>query len=319
MSSSVTNVSNVETVSGVPGTDTNIVSKDNDVSTGSINITTGNCTTGTAGSIVLTAGTSTSGTNGSIAFEVQGQYRYIWPTSPPPNDMFVLGIESYSTTDGITTYQLGWTPGSICFHASTTVTLENGTKVPMSQLRYHDRVLAVDRHMNFIYSPVVDFTGVFPNRSGPCVKIFYKSPRSEDKTDSLIVSGLHMLYCSDEKSNKGSFICAQNIVPGMKLLGVDNKFTDVTKVQISYDVGWYTPLTQHGTIVVNDVVGSCHTNGPQSMVRFMYGPLYWYLYFFPKKANELPKPDVNHWFSIRYRRGPVGKTVERFLRLFRWS
>ena len=180
----------------------------------------------------------------------------------------------------------------------------------MDKLRYGDKVLAVDDQMNLIYSPVVDFTGVFPDRNGSYVRIYHKHG------EALIVSGTHLIYAD------GKFMMAQDLQVGMKLMSCVSPtvsgMSEITHIENGFTTGWYTPLTKCGTVVANNIVASCHTKGPHSMVRFMYKPLYFYLSLFPKKKGEFPK-ETNHWFSIGYRRGPVGRFVEKCLKFFKWE
>jgi hypothetical protein len=245
-------------------------------------------------------------TDGSIYLTV-GTDVYKWPTSPPPGNNFVLGVDSHSTTDGITTYLLGWTEGFICFHVSSKVMLEDGTSVTMDKLKYGDKVLSMDNNMGLVYSPIVDFTGVFPNRSGTFVRIY-----SNRCSDPLTLSGIHMVATS-----AGKFIQARDLKVGMVLMS-KNGSSEIINIETGVEVGWYTPLTKTGTIVVDDIVSSCHTKGPHSMVRFMYKPLYLYLYLFPHKVGTFPV-ETNHWYSIGFRRGPIGCFIERMLKKLDWT
>jgi hypothetical protein len=247
-------------------------------------------------------------TNGSVKLII-GTTIYIWPTSPPPNYNYVLGVINIQTVDDITTYTLGWTFGFVCFHASTKVTLEDQTVVTMDKLKYGDKVLATDKNMNFVYSPVVDFTGVFPNKPGSYVKIFNKHGTT------LMVSGTHLIYANNE------FMMANDLKIGMKLLMNKNgvpEISEISHLENGFAIGWYTPLTKTGTIVAEGIVASCHTSGKHNMVRFMYMPLYVYLYFRPNVQGKLPI-ETEHWFSIKYRRGPIGKCVENVLKKFNWT
>lgn len=263
----------------------------------------------TAGSIILKPGTGTDA-NGSLFFNINGNQVYKWPTSAPPGTNYAPAITSVDTVDGITTYTMGWVyVNFICFHKSCTVMLQNGTVVTLDKLRYQDRVLTVDKNMKPVYSKVIDFTGVFPNMDGAYVKIYY--------SDSyMMLSGNHLLYCDN------TYKQAKDITEGMKLMTVsdngDFRQVTVTKVECGVTNGWYTPLTSTGTIVINGVIASCHTTGPHDMVHFMYKPLHAYRYLFPRKAGEFPKEE-KHFYSIRFRRGAVGRFIEKILLKFNWK
>jgi len=249
-------------------------------------------------------------TNGTIYLTV-GNIVYKWPTIPPPNNTYVLGIDSSSTVNGITTYDLGWVEGaSICFHASSKVLLESGPWISMERLKYGDKILTINKDNQFVYSPVVDFTGVFPFTVGSFIRVFHQ------RGNPLTLSEIHLVY------SNGKFVMAKDLQVGMKLRVYTNssvsELSEITRIETGTERGWYSPLTKTGTIVVDGVVASCHTSGPQSMVRFMYKPLYWYLYFFPNKEGTLPV-ETNHWYSIGFRRGPIGKFVEKCLKVFKWE
>lgn len=273
---------------------------------GSVNLTSATINTNNASTLANQGDVNITTTNGTVKLII-GTNVYIWPTTPPPGYQFVLGIDNIQTVEGITIYTLGWVMGFICFHASTKVTLDSGIVITMDKLRYGDKVLAVDNQMNLIYSPVVDFTGVFPDKQGSYVKVYHRHG------EPLMVSGIHLVYAD------GKFIMAQDLKVGMKLMSCMSPtvsgMSEITHVETGFATGWYTPLTQCGTVVANNVVASCHTTNSQAQVRAFYKPLYLYLYFFPKKVGELPKEE-NHWYSIKFRRGPVGKFLMKILSLF---
>lgn len=240
-------------------------------------------------------------TEGTVCLVV-GDTVYKWPTSAPPSINFVLGIDSSDTVDGITTYNLAWVEGFICFHSSSKALLRSGEFVTMDKLRYGDDVLCVDNNMNLIYSPVVDFTGVFPDRSGICVYL------NNDLTkETLIVSGIHLLR------GEHKFMPAKDFEVGMRI-HTRKGLATVTKMETGTEKGWYTPLTSVGTIVVDDIVASCHTSNSHDLIRAFYKPLHLYLYFFPKKTGELPV-ERYHWYSQGFRRGPVGQFLIKVLSL----
>jgi hypothetical protein len=240
--------------------------------------------------------------NGTVKMTI-GTNIYVWPTSPPPGYNYVLGINNIQTVDEITTYTLGWVIGYICFHVSTKVRLENNTTVTLDKLKYGDKVLAMNKNMDLIYSPIVDFTGVFPNKAGAYIKIHHTNG------DSLILSGIHLVYVDSK------FMLAQELVKGMKLTFIRNGeilMSEITHIENGFDHGWYSPLTKCGTIFVNDVLASCHTTNEHKIARIFYKPLHIYLYFFPKKIGELPK-ERYHWYSQGFKRSCVGIAILKFL------
>jgi hypothetical protein len=275
--------------------------------------------TGTAGSLTLQPGAGTD-VNGSLVFNVNGGSSvYIWPSGGPVNTNQILGVSSISTVDGVTTYTMAWRDGFfICFHVSSTVQLEDGSVVTLDKLRYGSKVLAVDSNMNLIYSEVIDFTGIFPDKMGSFIRVFCETSDDQNAKAPLMLSPNHLIY----ECNAGRFIQASQLDTSSVVMTANNagklECRKVTKLEIGTDKGFYTPLTKEGTVVVNGLVASSHTNGPHTMVRFMYKPYTWFLYLWPNEKGTLPVPKY-HWFSIGFRRSYLGHCTEKVLRLFNWS
>jgi ribosomal protein L2 len=95
----------------------------------------------------------------------------------------------------------------------------------MDKLRYGDKVLAVDNKINLVYLEIVDFTEVYPNKTGSVVKIYHKHG------DPLIVSGIHLVYANDGKIEK--FMMAKDLKVGMKLMSPISKDTRLSVTQYS--------------------------------------------------------------------------------------
>jgi hypothetical protein len=69
------------------------------------------------------------------------------------------------------------------------------------------------------------------------------------------------------------------------------------------ETGWYTPLTEEGTVVVNGVVASCHTGPSHYAARLFYQPIHLYLTYFPRAAGQVPSALQNEqWYSILFKR-----------------
>lgn len=279
------------------------------ISSRDITLSTSNVTEGTAGSLTLSAGTGDE--NGSIVIKMNNSDVYEWPKTAPPFTGYALVVQSIEVVGSITKYVLGWSEMmSICFHSSSYVYTEDGSKIALSGLKYGTRVLTVDNDYNLVYSPVIEFTGVFPERSGSFIRIYHEYCK-----EPLTLSPTHLIL-----KEGNMFIQAKDITVGSNIIISKfnmKKLSTVTKIETGYEMGWYTPLTETGTIVVNDIVASCHTSGPHKLVKFMYWPLKMYLKLFPKK-HVLPTTGC-HWYSISFRRGPIGRFIEKCLHIFDWE
>jgi hypothetical protein len=251
---------------------------------GKLNIIT-NTANGTKGTLALNAG--------SISIQAPQNVVYNWPTYPPPNTNYVLGIDDISTTADSTVCQLGWVPGSICFHASTIVTVRtrNGALLFMrvDKLVYGDEILTANG-----FSKIIDFTGIFPDRVGSSVKLYFDN-------DSLCVSGNHLILINDK------YIQAKEAQTGQFLTSTSGR-KQISKIETSIETGWYTPLTENGTIVANGVICSCHTTDKHEVVHAFYKPWRFFLYLFPYKYGTKPV-EKYHWYSIGFRRSFIGGMV----------
>ncbi len=232
---------------------------------------------------------------------------FLYISTKSPGESFVISSSSITDTSSV-----AWimTEGvyPICFHASSKVQLENGTLVRLDELRYSDRVLAFDSG-NYVYSKVITFTGVFPTSLGSYVNLYYNN-------NNIILSDIHLIYSMSSASLKEEFkyIKASEAKIGDFMMSESGP-VKITKIVNGYDKGWYTPLTEIGTIIVNGVVASCHTavgNNGHDQARYLYKPLQFYYKLFPNK-NTLPDHNEvggsTQWYSIVFRRGILGKFI----------
>jgi hypothetical protein len=201
------------------------------------------------------------------------------------------------------------TPPPICFHSSSMVQLESGVEVRLDELNYQDKVLAMAPNPRTgvldlpIYSSVVGFTGVFPNRTGVAVNIDY------GEREPLFVSPVHLLYAKLHSEDEAPDFYQAYELTMDSLLYVHFEPKKILRITQNQQTGWYTPLTEHGTIVVNGVLASCHTGSiPHRVVRTFYQPLHWYLGMFPRKGIPT-ESDHEDWFSIGIRRSTVGQAM----------
>lgn len=274
---------------------------------GSINLSSMSSNSTNIGSITNQSDVNIKTQNGLLKLSI-GNSTYIWPSSSPPGYNYVLGIDNIETVGETTIYTLGWVIGFICYHVSTKVMLENGAVVRMDELKYGDLVMALDDKMKIIYSPVVDFTGYFPESNGSFVKIYCENY-------SLIVSGIHLIM------SENYYKMAKDLEVGMNILCYNNEinFSKITEIEYGTDKGWITPLTETGTIVAEGMITSCHTgygvHGSKylhEISRIFYKPFQWYLTFFPRKKGEKPTEKF-HWYSQGFRRSFVGECIIKIL------
>ena len=203
--------------------------------------------------------------------------------------------------------QLGQT---ICFHQNSIVTLESGIKEKLKDLKHGAKVLCLDSNGKFIYSRILTYTGYFPYIVGDSLKIEYETAYNLDNNyNSLSISHEHLLFVKKWGHVKFEYIPAYTIAIGDKLLSRDNTEFSVTSITPEYGrIGWFTPLTETGTIVVNDIVASCHTKNNHRAVERFYVLLKLFYWLFPHKDGS-PVTSGSHWYSVKFRQSWFGRMI----------
>jgi len=180
----------------------------------------------------------------------------------------------------------------------------------LDQVRHGDRVLAFyDKFGHPRFQPVIAFTGVFPNEIGASTHLSF------DNGGDLILSPTHLVYAKLGGEEFADFHMAAKLsINSTVFFGVNP--VRVISTTMGTHVGWYSPLTDEGTIVVNGVLVSCHTSGPHQFVRAIYSPLQLYLKLFPFQAGTSPDEQEQnvHWYSIGFRRASVTRFLESLVR-----
>jgi hypothetical protein len=204
-------------------------------------------------------------------------------------------------------------------------------RTPVSKLKYGSLVLAMDSEGHLIYSPIVAFVGIFPDAIGNTTTIVL-----EDESE-VITSDHHLVYTTRtltnfetyESKNLTEYQRACDVRRGhlmhvMDLRDEQNliKQKRVRKVIYGLKEGFYAPLTQAGTIVINNAVLSCFAthNGhtTHEVIKKSYWPLYKYLKWMPSKDGlSIDTNDSEYWFYDNLKNGLVGHTYESFVH--RWN
>lgn len=146
-----------------------------------------------------------------------------------------------------------------CFTGTSTVQLENGGRVPMSDLRIGDSVLSMRSDGVLEYSEVINFM----DRDDFGYGLFYTFSTMSGK--EITLTAKHLLYVIKQNTtfdvNRIEAVFADRVTEGQYLLLRDKDSviaTIITKVTVKTRRGIYAPLTKHGTIIVDDIVASCY-------------------------------------------------------------
>ncbi|XP_043914740.1 tiggy-winkle hedgehog protein-like [Protopterus annectens] len=149
-------------------------------------------------------------------------------------------------------------PEEGCFSAKATVQLEDGSFKLIKDVGIKDKVLAVDKRGKQLFSEIVLLMDVVPDYVGEFVAI-------EAGGRHLHLTPAHLLFIagSDSSSFDPVSIFAGQVKKGQYVHVVEPVNGGVEKVRIErvcrvQDHGAYAPLTEEGTIVVDNILASCY-------------------------------------------------------------
>ena len=179
--------------------------------------------------------------------------------------------------------------GAGCFHGSNKVYLENGQEKQISGVKVGDSVLAVDEQGLLRFSPVIMQIHESPEEESVFRVIRTKTGRN------LTLTPHHLMYKkSNDEANKnsggfGTFfpVFAADVSKGDYVLVLDGKSGMKKDEVVSTDMvslnGVYSPLTDHGNIVVEDILASCYSvYESHSIQHLAFAPFRW---FYDAKRN----------------------------------
>lgn len=161
-----------------------------------------------------------------------------------------------------------------CFSAHSTVVTSQGIQKTMYELKIGDEISVVDpANGKLTFSPVITFLDRKPNHET------YFHLITTETEEKLTVTPIHLVY-SYSDIGTGSLqneiipeqidfslfkaIFAKNISVGDLVLAQTNngqlKPTRVSKIETQMHNGAYAPLTEMGTLVVDNILASCYAN-----------------------------------------------------------
>jgi hypothetical protein len=183
-----------------------------------------------------------------------------------------------------------------CFPGDMNVVTRSGERVLMKDLRVGEEVMVANPATGmWEFSSVIGFLHI--EREKP---LEYLKLDLEDSTH-ITLSEEHILFALEAGSSIPTNVIAARIIPGrFKIWKLSAKskqmhLVSVTRVTRIVKLGMYSPLTNHGTIVVNDVLASCYSTYQHDLVHAALSPYRWFRWLFPvtkkAQANSLVEPD----------------------------
>ncbi|CAF0865393.1 unnamed protein product [Didymodactylos carnosus] len=179
-----------------------------------------------------------------------------------------------------------------CFSADGKVLLTNGQEKLINQLKQGDLVYAFDnKSQNIITSEIIGMLDSEPDKYG-----LFKSLATTNGRQ-LSLSSTHLI-----PTKADGYLMAKNLQPGMEIyvMTSDKRLTVETIVNITdvWKQGYAAPLTQSGTIIVNDVAASCYaTINSHQLAHSVLAPMRWW-YFLTQNTIFHADSIQNgiHWF-----------------------
>lgn len=154
-----------------------------------------------------------------------------------------------------------------CFPGSSTVSLEDGTRRAMKDLRAGDRVLAADNEGKPVYTDFITFLD-----RDPSAKMLFYVIETETGQE-ITLTAAHLLFVGDSNSSsatqagggRGGMTAAfaSQVRRGQTVFvhrdaAAHLQPVAVKRIYTREHEGSYAPLTTHGTVVVDRVLASCY-------------------------------------------------------------
>lgn len=157
------------------------------------------------------------------------------------------------------------------------MTLEDGSRRPLSRIVKGDRVLTVSDSGELAFSEVI----MFMDKDNASRAAYYRIETESGKRITL--TGSHLLFVSDEPGSvfaEKRTAFAREVRPGQYIYVRENirrthvSVSRVAKISSVETQGVFAPLTKHGTIVVDDVAASCYAViNNQNIAHLAFAPV----------------------------------------------
>ncbi len=168
----------------------------------------------------------------------------------------------------------------MCFSSTSLISTLNEGKKSISDLNYGDMIKTIDQSSNkIVYSKFITYL----HRDEHVLADFIKIITNQNKT--IKISEKHLV--ATLRNKKVEFILAKNLNENDFLVSYDDNENMIYEEIISIikyvqEIGVYAPLTETGTMLVDDVLVSCYANiDKHDWAHFAFK-----LYIYPKNFYE---------------------------------
>ncbi|KAJ0062354.1 hypothetical protein NL108_010559, partial [Boleophthalmus pectinirostris] len=168
-----------------------------------------------------------------------------------------------------------------CFPGDALVTTETGLQKPLRDLRPGDRILAPSRDPHG--RPELSQVLAFLDRDPEVFQVFY-SLQTEAGAE-LVLTAAHLVFVAAGNCTEGAESAVRDLTTafasevqvGQCVLVQEEQRTRISRIKnikLVKRKGIYAPLTEHGTLLVDDVAASCYAAlNRHSLAHQAFGPL----------------------------------------------
>lgn len=193
-----------------------------------------------------------------------------------------------------------------CFPGSSTVILSDGQTKPVKDLQLGDKVLAADLKGNIVSSDILMFMDLEKE-----IKREFYVLETEEPRRKLTLTPAHLVFVTNNGTDRSDAkaVFASNVLPGQKVLVMDDTNTDnlkaviVKRIYVEEQEGSYAPVTSHGTIIIDQVLVSCYAVvEDHSLAHWAFAPVRLVRSFMSvigtlKELGGAHQSDGMHWYS----------------------
>ncbi|XP_067107756.1 sonic hedgehog protein [Osmerus mordax] len=202
-----------------------------------------------------------------------------------------------------------------CFPGSASVTLQDGSRKSVKDLKVGDKVLAANTEGELVYTDFI----MFIDQDSTTRRMFYVI-ETKEATQKITLTAAHLLFVVSNSTtdlHTMSAVYASKVKPGQKLVVFDDshnqlKSVTVERIYMKEYEGSFAPVTVQGTVVVDQVLASCYAViEDHNLAHWALAPVrfsYWLSSLLFAKDYTEPNATVHkdgvHWYSkILYQLG----------------
>ncbi|XP_048868409.1 sonic hedgehog protein A [Brienomyrus brachyistius] len=148
-----------------------------------------------------------------------------------------------------------------CFPGSASVSLQDGRKKLLKDLRVGDKVLAADGEGKLLYTDFI----MFMDQDVATRRTFYVIETKEPRR-KLRLTAAHLIFITENSTHPHEAMVAtfaSEVKPGQEVFVMDEtnrqlRAVTVQRIYLEEHQGSFAPVTAEGTLVVDQVLASCY-------------------------------------------------------------